>query len=201
MLINQLKNFSDEGIFYCIWKNIQNYFDEISDPFDLDIYIYPQHSQKAFRLLKKNGWIRVINPVAEYKFIRHYFLFKFNRTYHLHIYIGLRTGDSWLKNYYFPCDKFIMDNTIKDKNEIMILSKSSYYIIYMIRMIIKNSTLIGRYLYKDSKEKYIKENFYFHNELIDINGLDNLEIDLRNFVDLIHTKQIHHKEIPNLFDS
>lgn len=201
MLINQLKNLSDEGVFYCIWKNIQNYFDENSEPYDLDIYIYPKHSQKAFQLLKKNGWIRVFNPVAEYKSIRHYFLFNLERTYHLHIYIGLRTGDSWLKNYYFPIDRFIMNNTYKDNNDIMILSKSSYYIIFMMRMIIKNSTLIGRYLYKNSKEKYIQENLYFNDELVDINDLKSLDVELRNFIDLIYKNEIHFKEIPNLMES
>ena len=189
MLINQLKNFSDEGVFYCIWKNIQNYFDENPDPYDLDIYIYPKHSKKAFQLLKKNGWIRVFNPVAEYKSIRHYFLFNFERTYHLHIYIGLRTGDSWLKNYYFPIDRFIMNNTNKDNNDIMIISKSSYYIIYMMRMIIKNSTLIGRYLYKNSKEKYIREILYLNDELVDINDLKSIDFELRNFINLIYKKK------------
>lgn len=201
MLINQLKNLSDEGVFYCIWKNIHNYFDDNSEPYDLDIYIYPKHSQKAFKLLKKNGWIRVFNPVAEYKSIRHYFLFKLERTYHLHIYIGLRTGDSWLKNYYFPIDKFIMNNTYKDNNDIMILSQSSYYIIYMMRMIIKNSTLIGRYLYRNSKEKYIQENLYLNDELVDIYDLKSLDFELRNFIHLIYKKEIHFKEIPNLMEA
>ena len=139
--------FSSNNIFYCIWKNIENYR-ETKDPNDLDIYLSPNHCQKAFRLLEDNGWLRLINPVAEYKGIRHYYFFTGNKTFHLHIYTGLRTGDSWLKNYYFPLDKFILNNYFKDNNNINLLNNEAFHLIFNIRILIKNSTLIGRFLYK-----------------------------------------------------
>ena len=46
--------FSSNNIFYCIWKNIENY-QETNNPYDLDIYIAPNHSKKAFDLLEENG--------------------------------------------------------------------------------------------------------------------------------------------------
>ena len=71
----------------------------------------------------------------------------------------------------------------------------------MMRMIIKNSTLIGRYLYKNSKEKYIQEKFYLNDELVDINDLKSIDFELRNFINLIYKKEIHYKEIPNLMEA
>ena len=66
--------FSSNNIFYCVWKNIENYR-AINNPYDLDIYLSPNDSQKGFKLLEENGWLRLINPVAEYKGIRHYYFF------------------------------------------------------------------------------------------------------------------------------
>ena len=64
---------------------MENYI-EISNPFDLDIYLSPNNSQKAFKLLEENGWLRLINPVAEYKGIRHYYFFTPNKIF-IYIYI------------------------------------------------------------------------------------------------------------------
>ena len=156
ILLNQLQIFSSNNIFYCIWKNMENYI-EISNPFDLDIYLSPNNCQKAFKLLEENGWLRLINPVAEYKGIKALLFFTPNKIFHLHIYTGLRTGDSWLKNYYFPLDKYILDNYFKDNNNINLLNNEAFHLIFNIRLLIKNSTLIGRILYKLNINKYKKE--------------------------------------------
>ena len=71
MLINQLKNFNDNGVFYCLWKNIHNYHSQIEDPFDLDLYIDPKDSARALEILEQNGWIKVVSPVSDYKYIKH----------------------------------------------------------------------------------------------------------------------------------
>ena len=70
-------------------------------------------------MLERRGWIRLINPVANYKGIRHYYFFTSLNTYHLHIYSGLRTGDSWLKNYYFPIDDFLLKNSTLVLNNLL----------------------------------------------------------------------------------
>ena len=115
ILLDQLKVFNSRNIFYCLWKNFENYKSKYN-PNDLDIYISPFDSERAFKLLDESGWLRLVNPVANYGGIRHYYFFTSLKTYHLHIYSGLRTGDSWLKNYYFPLDDFLLKNSFKDIN-------------------------------------------------------------------------------------
>ena len=201
MLINQLKNFNDNGVFYCLWKNIHNYHSQIEDPFDLDLYIDPKDSARALEILEQNGWIKVVSPVSDYKYIKHYFYFTYNKTYHLHLYLGLRTGDSWLKNYYLPIEYFIKKNSFKDKNNVFLLSKSAYYIIFLFRLIIKNSSSIGRFLYRKNLSKYNFETSYIDTNLSNIKSKELLEREFKSFINLIEEGKISHKEIPNLKES
>ena len=198
MLKKQLKIFSDNDIFYCIWKNIHNYKFNIEDPFDLDIYLDPNNSKKAFTILENNGWIRVINPVAEYNYIRHYYYFSIDKIYHLHIYSGLRTGDSWLKNYYFPLNEFIKKNAFEDSNKIFVLSDPAYYLIFLIRFFIKNSTYFGRILYKNSYNNYNSEITFIESNLKDLHASEFLEKQFIEFINLVKKENISYKNIPTL---
>ena len=179
---------------------MENYI-EISNPFDLDIYLSPDHSQKAFNLLEENGWLRLINPVAEYKGIRHYYFFTPNKIFHLHIYSGLRTGDSWLKNYFFPLDKYILDNYFKDSNNINLLNNEAFHLIFNIRLLIKNSTLIGRFLYKLNINKYKKESAFIDYKKINYENINNLEEEFIKFGFDIKDLNIKYDNIPNIFIS
>ena len=158
-LLNQLKIFSSENVKYSLWKNLSSY-KQYNDPFDLDIYIHPKDTKKAYKLLKSNGWIRLKNPVADYQKISHFYLFTKKKTYHMHIYGGLRTGDSWLKNYVLPMDDFLLNNSVKDERGIYVLSEQAFDLIFKIRILIKNSTLIGRIIYKNSIKKYLNDSLF-----------------------------------------
>ena len=192
--------FSSNNIFYCVWKNIENYR-AINNPYDLDIYLSPNDSQKGFKLLEENGWLRLINPVAEYKGIRHYYFFTANKIFHLHIYTGLRTGDSWLKNYYFPLDKFILDNYFKDNNNINLLNNEAFHLIFNIRILIKNSTLIGRILYKLNINKYKTESNLIDYEKINLDNFRNLGEEFIKFVCHVQDLNIKYDNIPSIFIS
>ena len=150
-------------------------------------------------MLDKNGWIRLINPVANYKGIRHYYFFTSLNTYHLHIYSGLRTGDSWLKNYYFPIDDFLLKNSFKDLNNVNILTKEAFHLIFNLRLIIKNSTLFGRLLYKLSIDKYKKESIFIDYEKINYSYYGYLEDQIKKFFLSIKDINIRYNRIPSLF--
>jgi len=49
----------------------------------------------------------------------------------------LRTGDSWLKNYYFPLDDFLLKNSFKDLNNVNILNNEAFHLIFNLRLLIK----------------------------------------------------------------
>ncbi len=150
-------------------------------------------------MLEENGWLRLINPVANYSGIRHYYFFTSLNTYHLHIYSGLRTGDSWLKNYYFPLDDFLLKNSFKDINNINILNNEAFHLIFNLRLLIKNSTLFGRLLYKVSIEKYKKESKFIDYENIKYLYFGHLEDHIKKFVLSIEDMNIRFSRIPSLF--
>ena len=145
--------------------------------------------------------MRLINPVAEYKCIRHYYFFTANKIFHLHVYTGLRTGDSWLKNYYFPLDKFILDNHFKDNNNINLLNNEAFHLIFNIRILIKNSTLIGRFLYKLNINKYKKESTLIDYQKIKYENIKNLGEEFIKFVSNVKDLNIKYDNIPNIFIS
>jgi len=198
LLLSQLQIFNNNNVFYCVWKNIQNYKKQYPLLKDLDIYIDPKDSKKAFKLLKESGWIRVINPVANYSSIRHYYHFDANNFYHIHLYIGLRTGDSWLKNYYLPIEEFIIKNSYRDKNQILLLSDSTYYIIFSIRLFIKNSTYLGRFLYRKAKDKYEEEKYFVKKNLSSIKGLNLLDSEFIKFINFLKSEESVYIDIPNI---
>ena len=150
-------------------------------------------------MLCERGWVRLINPVANYRGISHFYFFTSLNTYHLHIYFGLRTGDSWLKNYYFPLDDFLLKNSYKDLNNLNILNNEAFHLIFNLRLLIKNSTLFGRLIYKLSIEKYKKESNFIDYEKINYSYFGYLEDQIKNFVLSIKDINIRCYKIPSLF--
>ncbi len=140
----------------------------------------------------------MINPVAEYKNIRHYYLFTSQNIYHLHIYLGIRTGDSWLKNYELPFDDFIKQYSYKDKNKINLLSNDSFHLLFIARTLIKNSTLIGRFLYANSSQKYRKESEFIDYRKIDYAYKEKFANNVLDFIKNIEYRKINHDNLPDI---
>ena len=144
--------------------------------------------------------MRLKNPVADYKNIRHYYLFTSQNIYHLHIYLGLRTGDSWLKNYNLPLDNFIKQNYYKDKNKINLLSNDSFHFLFIVRTLIKNSTFWGRILYRKSFQKYKKESEFIDYKKISYSYEGNLDNGLLDLIKKIECKNINYKNLPSMHE-
>ncbi len=135
--------------------------------------------------------------MADYKNIRHYYLFTSKNIYHLHVYIGIRTGDSWLKNYNLPLDVFIKENYYQDQNKINLLTNDSFHFLFVLRTLIKNSTFIGRFLYRHSLQKYKIES-----EFIDFNKINyDYKKELNNLLGLIENiefRKINYNNLPDI---
>ncbi len=161
---------------------------------NLDLYIDDLNYIKFKQILVKHNWIKLINNIRNYKFIDHYFLFTDHKIYHLHIYNKIITGDSILKEYDFTSlvksnDKFFS----KDYN-LWILDFNMQLLLFYLRYFIKNSNLLGRYIYKKQKNSYIEEYKNLKNS-IDINGLFFLNLKKKYFFD--HNLNIESSTIDN----
>ena len=71
--------------------------------------------------------------------------------------------------------------------------------IFNIRLLIKNSTFIGRLLYKLSIEKYKKESSFVDYENIYYSYFGYLEDQIKKFVLSIKDINIRYNKIPSLF--
>ena len=184
---NKIINFFDEihnlKINYAVWKNTN-----LIDKFylgeeNLDIYIDNNNYFNFKKILDKHQWIKVINNIRNYKFIDHYFLFTKNKIYHLHIYNKLITGDSILKEYDFS-ELININNCFFSENyNLWILDYNVQYLLFKVRFIIKNSNILGKFIFKKQKN-------YYYNEIIFLNNFTNkgdkhyIEINKKYFLGL-----------------
>ena len=76
-----------------------------------------------------------------------------------------------------------------------------FILIFNIRLLIKNSTLIGRFLYKLNINKYKKESGFIDYKKINYENINNLEDEFIKFVYDIKDLNIKYDNIPNLFIS
>ena len=96
-------------------------------------------------------------------------------------------------------DDFLLKNSFKDLNNVNILTKEAFHLIFNLRLIIKNSTLFGRLLYKLSIDKYKKESIFIDYEKINYSYYGYLEDQIKKFFLSIKDINIRYNRMPSLF--
>src|SRR5690625_5290511 len=149
-LLEILHSFEEYGGEYVSWKNNHEIHLVFEGESDLDIFIPYAHKELFFELAKKEKWIIVKNPVADYPNVCHLFTIdKELKIYHLHVYFKVITGESWLKEYNFPLDDFLIENRILHPSGIYILNKKAQAYLFVLRHFLKGYSLSSRILYKN----------------------------------------------------
>lgn len=160
---NILKKFlfscDKEGIEYVSWKNNHELQLPFSGNGDLDLYVPLHQKSKFLNLCRKNRWLQFLNPVAIHPNIHHFYTLDSKlEIFHLHVYFELITGDTWIKEYSLPIDKWLLENRVKNEEYgIWVLNDRSQAFIFLIRHLLKCGSLIGRLLYCRDIDSYRKE--------------------------------------------
>lgn len=158
MIFSFLSSFTNEGGKYVSWKNNHELHLVLNGESDLDIFIPIAYKSLFFELAQKQGWISVENPVASFPEIYHFYnIDKQLRVYHLHVYFKVITGESWLKEYEFPLDDFLIENSVLHSLGIYILNEKAQSFLFAIRHFIKGSSFFSRLLYKKELSSYEQE--------------------------------------------
>ena len=130
-----LDTLNSVGIEYVSWKNNHEINDSFEGKSDLDILVKNITRSKFGKIAALYGWLEVMNPIASYPSISHFYkISKSGTVLHLHVYFDVITGESWLKEYNLPLMDFLIGNRIWDKcNNLWVLDKRTQAYIFFIR--------------------------------------------------------------------
>lgn len=147
------------GIPYVSWKNNHELSFVMAGESDLDLFVPFGHRVAFFALCKQAGWLEVINPVARYPWVHHFsgpdenLLF-----YHVHVYLKVVTGESWLKEYVLPLDQWLIENRTRSADYgIWILNNAGQAYLFAIRHLMKGGSVSSRLLYSQELASYREE--------------------------------------------
>jgi len=158
---------SIENIPYCSWKNNHVLKDELSGNGDIDLLVQPSCKHKFERILSDYDFIRVSSSISEYPHIHHYYGYdeNANKFAHMHVYYKLVTGDSHLKNYRLPLESQILESSKVNQFGISEAAAHHQMQLYILRKVIKKSSLTGIFLLIRESGDYRNEFQYISRKL------------------------------------
>lgn len=143
------EKFNNHGIIYCHWKSNNNLAEALDGADDLDILVAPESvsglsevlSDMGFRLASDTG--KTSNP-----FVYHFYAMDPDTglLIHFHVYYRLVTGGSILKNYWIPVERMLFSEINRDM-AIPTPSKEADLILFVIRKLIEQTTIIEHFLF------------------------------------------------------
>lgn len=156
ILLNELET---RSICYVSWKNNHELNSVLSGKGDLDIFVPYNQKFNFINLCKEQNWIEVLNPIAKHPYISHFYCLGENlEVFHLHVYFKLITGDTWIKEYSLPLDKWLLNNRIwNEKYDLWVPNKTSQAYLFLARHLLKCGSTTGRLLYRLELDSYKQE--------------------------------------------
>ena len=161
--INFFDLLNANGILFCSWKNNHELDLAFTAGSDLDLLIQDSDETKVRGFLKGLGWFNLINPAARFSKVLHYYKYDGKRFLHIHLYLRLWTGHSWLKEYDIPVVEEVLSGCVKDKEYgIPVPGYSHALALYRFRSRVKQSSVTGRFLYWRDRKSYASEYSFIH---------------------------------------
>jgi len=161
--LNKLKSLLSQldrkEISYVSWKNNHQLESVFLGKGDIDLFVPLDERSKFFDLCRSQDWIEVVNPVAKYPWIAHFYGLGENcEIFHIHVYFKLITGETWIKEYSLPFDNWVIENRVWNlDHEIWVLNSSSQAYLFLIRHLLKCGSISSRLLYKHELGSYEEE--------------------------------------------
>lgn len=178
-MLEFLKVLDSLNVSYVSWKNNHELDLALSGKTDLDILIFDTTFFDFNVIANSHGWIEMENPVAKFESISHYFKVDDDATIsHLHVYFGMITGDSWLKEYDLPLNDFLFVNRKRDsRSGVFVLNNTAQAYIFVMRHLIKSGSFFSRLIYKKELDSYKDEWAKCGVAVDDLYGIGPISID------------------------
>ncbi len=152
LLINR---FNQEGISYCHWKSNIDLEGTFKGELDIDLLVSSNSLARATDILMQLGFKSAAsrwepNPPGVF----HYYGYDPNQNnlVHLHMFVRVLTGESFLKSHLLPFEEMLIKNTYST-NGMTITSKEAELVLFVLRMYIKYGSFLDvvRLLRSDKK--------------------------------------------------
>lgn len=153
-----LEVLESKSVLYVSWKNNHEITDALAGKTDLDIFVPYEYRASFMSVCGEVGWLHVENPLARFPWVIHLYKSDDNqRLYHLHVYFKVITGESWIKEYQLPLDRFLIENRVRTAEGVWVLDARAQACLFAIRHLLKGSSISSRALYRREFESYRQE--------------------------------------------
>ncbi|MGZ9235814.1 MAG: hypothetical protein ACXW4E_09840 [Anaerolineales bacterium] len=147
------------GVRYCHWKSNLSLSKSLSGQSDVDLLVHREDARLFRTILSQLDFRPAANKDGEdFPSIEHHFALdgETGVLVHVHAYFRVITGDSLSKNYRFPIEEMLLQNT-RMEDSIPLLAKSAELIVFTLRIMLKHTSLVelvllARY-WKDVKQE------------------------------------------------
>jgi len=155
---------NESAIDHCVWKNYNELPQALAGRGDIDLYVPPRSRADFQRVLLEAGFIR-LEALYAYPSVEHYY--GYDRTSgllcHLHCYFQIVTGESHLKQYVLPIERYLHAlPSHQSEQGPRLMHPELMYKLGLFRRSIKLSCLAGAFLYVRDRDGYALERTQLH---------------------------------------
>jgi thymidylate kinase len=139
-----IEELNTTGVRYCHWKSNLSLSKSLAGQSDVDLLVHREDAGLFRTILGQMGfWPAANNDGGGFPSIEHHFALdeEDGGLVHVHAYFRVITGDSLSKNYRFPIEEMLLQNT-RMQDSIPVLAKSAELIVFTLRIMLKHTALV-----------------------------------------------------------
>jgi thymidylate kinase len=132
-----------EGIRYCHWKSNWALEETLEGRTDLDLLVQRQQAPSFRKILQELAFRPAVEHGSPpFPSVEHYHaLDEAGELVHVHAYYRVISGDSLVKNYHFPLEAMLLENT-RRIGVVDVPSKGAELIVFVLRMSLKHTSTV-----------------------------------------------------------
>lgn len=147
------------GLKWAIWKGLAELKQGFGGSGDLDILCAEDNETELRELVARLGWFQADWKRRPSRRIAHYFIYDGQDDFfHLHLYFGVTTGESGLKEYELPLEKLILDGRVFDPElSVWLPQPEVLHGLFVLRHFLKGGSFISSMVYRLELDSYRRE--------------------------------------------
>src|SRR5687767_14925306 len=129
---------------YCHWKSNLSLSKSLSGQSDVDLLVHREDVGRFRTILSELDFRPAANKDGKsFPSIEHHFALdeESGVLVHVHAYFRVITGDSLSKNYRFPIEEMLLQNT-RMEDSIPVLAKNAELVVFTLRIMLKHTSLV-----------------------------------------------------------